>query len=115
MMIEACAFGTMTVAGRTYRSDLMILPDGQIIDHWRRQSGHRLCMADIQPMVAVQPVIIIAGTGIFGLMRPQSELEPMLGQHRIQLVALKTKIAANEFNRLKKAGEKVAGCFHLTC
>ncbi len=114
-MIETCAFGRLSVDGRIYDADLMILPDGHIIENWRREKGHSLSTADVQPLVSAQPDIIVAGTGMYGLMRPRREVAAMMSQYGIQWIALKTKSATRKFNQLKKAGERVAACFHLTC
>lgn len=114
-MIESYAFGRMTIAGHTYAADLMILPDGQILDNWWRQSGHRLCMTDIQNLINVKARIIIAGTGMQGLVRVQEGLVETLSRQGVQLITMKTPLAMKAFNRMKLSKENVAGCFHLTC
>lgn len=113
--IEACAFGRMTINGRIYSSDLMIFPDGQIADNWWRESGHCFDMLDIEPLVETHPDIIVAGTGIHGMVHVSETLVTALSRGGIELQASKTPIAARTFNRLAKAGKHVAGCFHLTC
>ena len=115
MLIEACTFGSMSIDGVAYGSDLMILPSGQIIESWRREKGHRLNIVDIQLLVDTKPGIIVVGTGIFGLMRPHHEVASHMAQYGIEWIALKTKPATQEFNRLKTSGANVAACFHLTC
>lgn len=114
-MIEACAFGSLKISGQTYTSDLMILPDDRIIPGWRREQGHRLSLDDIEPLMAADPDIIVVGTGIYGLMRPHAEMEPMMAQRGIQWVTQKTKAAVKSFNAYKAARKNVAACFHLTC
>ena len=114
-MIEKCGFGKMAVSGRSYTSDLMILPDGRVIDSWRRIRGHRLVLEDIQTLLAAEPQIVVAGTGIFGRMRTGSQLEAYFAQKGIELIAQHTKEAARTFNKLWPDDKSVAGCFHLTC
>lgn len=114
-MIESCGFGKMTIAGRIYTSDLMILPGGEILDSWRRIEGHRLALNDIQRLLAVQPRIVVAGTGIYGRMRTDPEMEDHLSREGIELIAQRTKRAAKTFNQLITGDQPVAGCFHLTC
>ena len=113
--IDQCTFGSMIIAGHTYTTDLMILPDGQIMDNWWRQAGHRFCMADIQPLVDAHPDIIVAGTGINGMVQVPEELVLALFRSGIELQAFKTLSAARSFNGLVRTGKRVAGCFHLTC
>ncbi len=114
-MIEKCNFGSMVVDGRRHRCDLMIFPDGRVAGHWRRAAGHRLDLQDIADLVAAKPDILVVGTGIFGLMRPASGLAGLLAAQGIELLAVRTKTAAQEFNRLKQSSRRVAACFHLTC
>ena len=104
----------MVIDQRLYRSDLMIYPDGSVADTWRRAAGHRLQIQDIQDMVSAKPDIIVVGTGIYGLMRPNKNLVKTLADQGIELVAIRTKAAAQEYNRLKQSTKRVAACFHLT-
>jgi hypothetical protein len=114
-MIGKCGFGKMEIDGRVYRSDLLILPGGEIADGWRRIRGHRLVLEDIQRLLPSRPQIIVAGTGIFGRMRIDPALERYLTNDGIELIAQPTKSAARRFNDLIDDAGSVAGCFHLTC
>lgn len=114
-MITRCEFGAMVIGDQTYGSDLIIYPDGRVADNWWRKSGHRLTLEDIQDLLAVRPEVIVAGTGIYGRMRVTSEVEKALTQLSIKLIALPTKAAAEQFNRIKQTSKNAAGCFHLTC
>lgn len=113
--IDGCAFGRMTINGRIYTRDLMIFPDGQIMDGWWRKRGHRFSAIDVHPLVDAHPDIIVAGTGINGMAHIAETLEVLLSQKGIDLQAMKTQGAVSTFNRLAEAGKHVAGCFHLTC
>jgi hypothetical protein len=114
-MIDKCSFGSMIINGRTYTSDLKIMPDGSIIDNWRRASGHKLTLADIEDIVAQHPEIIIAGTGIYGRMKSTADLHDHLAKEGIRLVLAWTKKAAVAFNTARGERKKVAACFHVTC
>ncbi len=114
-MIESCSFGAMTVDGRKYTSDLMILPDGRVVDQWWRASGHRLTLADIKPLIDAAPRLIVAGMGIYGQMKADSGLEAALVEKGISLITDRTEAAARRFNALHRERERVAACFHLTC
>jgi hypothetical protein len=115
IMIDQCAFGSMRIGGRVYRSDLMIFPDGRVQEGWRRAEGHRLSMSDLGQVLAAEPMVIVAGTGIFGRVRLEADLVEQLSLRGIRLVARRTKTAAQEFNGLRLSELKLAGCFHLTC
>lgn len=114
-MIESSAFGAMTIGGRTYSSDLLIYPDGRVEDSWWRAKGHRFCQGDLESLIAAEPEIIVAGTGVYGLAKIDPGLSDALSGAGIELIALRTKKAAQAFNLALEQGRKVAGCFHLTC
>ncbi len=114
-MIEGCSFGAMIINGRKYNKDLIIYPDGKIEDGWWRSRGHRLNAADIQRLIESGPEVIVAGTGVFGRMKPADGLAAHLEEMGIAFVALPNKKAMARFNSEQRAGRKVGGCFHLTC
>ena len=114
-MIEKTAFGSMTIKGRVYTTDLMIFPDGSIVDHWWRAEGHRLTLSDIQVLVDQGPALIIAGMGIYGRMKAEKGLKEILADKGIELYTAWTKAAANRFNAVIRKQSGVAACFHLTC
>ena len=114
-MIEKVGFGTMTIDGRTYTSDVLIYPDGQILSPWWRARGHRLALADIEELVARQPSLLVVGSGIFGRMKPESSLQSALSKKGIELYIARTKAAADYYNRIPPADVTLAACFHLTC
>jgi len=112
--IESYSFGRMTISGTTYNRDLIIFPDGRILCPWWRKEGHVLAGGDLTELLAMQPEIIVVGTGASGLMTPEGELVDTLKEREIDLVALPTAKAAERFNTLA-ADRKTGGCFHLTC
>jgi hypothetical protein len=48
-------------------------------------------------------------------MRITNEVEELLREKEIVLIAGKTSFAKDEFNRLIKEGKKVVAALHLTC
>ena len=75
IMIQSTAFGSMTIDGRTFHSDLIIFPDGRVQDNWWRKRGHVLAVDDIRSLADTSPEVIVAGTGTSGRMRPDSDLQ----------------------------------------
>ena len=113
-IIDRSGFGWMIIGGKKYASDLIIYPDGGIEDSWRRGSGHRLSSSDITSLIEAGPDVIIAGTGVNGLMRPEKELEELLSQKSIEFIPAPNEKAVLFYNSLTL--EKTVGaCFHLTC
>ena len=113
-MIEVIDFGSIIVDGTRYGSDLIIFPDGQIKDNWWRKSGHTLAIEDISDLLDSEPEAIVAGTGIYGRMRPDAELEQYLRQRGIAFFPERNQKAKDIFNRLTSE-QSTGACFHLTC
>ena len=113
-MIDSVAFGQMVIDGRRYTSDLIIFPDGRVADGWRRRKGHRLDAADLTGLLASEPEVIVAGTGISGQMVPEPSLIDRMAVKQIRFIAEPNAAAVDVFNNLF-AGRRVGGCFHLTC
>ncbi len=113
-MIEHYTFGSMTIKGKRYDSDLKIVQN-KVIPNWWRKEGHKLFYEDIMDIIETQPEILIIGTGASGLMQVDLELKNYLKEKGISVIIRKTGEAASEFNRFYEEGKKVAGAFHLTC
>jgi hypothetical protein len=114
MIIDSYIFGRMVIDGKPYSKDLIILPDRSVLHPWWRKTGHTVALSDIKDIIATSPDILIVGTGMPGLMKPESafcrELETMGIETRI----MPTGAAIKEYNALALR-RKIAACFHLTC
>ena len=113
MKIEAYDFGTITVDGKTYTSDLKIIGD-TVLPGWWRIEGHLLKTADILDVLEAAPEVLVVGTGYSGLMAISGEVKSRLEELGIRLIAKPTGQAYHEFNRLAQS-RKVAFAAHLTC
>lgn len=114
-MIDRCTFGTMTIQGHLYMTDLMIFPDGRVADDWRRADGHRLTADDLTPLIETRPELLVAGMGMNNRVQAEADLKTALARQGIELIAQPTETAARIFNEAREERKKVAGCFHLTC
>ena len=115
MKIESYTFGRMTISGKDYASDLIIMPDGKIRENWFRKSGHLLILSDIDALIQAEPSLIIVGTGAHGRMEVDPTLVNALSASGIQIRALPTKKAADLFNQTWNTDQQTGACFHLTC
>jgi hypothetical protein len=114
MHIDSYSFGTMTVDGKAYDSDLIIFPD-RIMSGWWRREGHSLAISDLDEVLRYKPDILVVGTGASGIMDVPDPTRRMLRENNIELMENKTSQACKIFNQKIKEGRKVAGAFHLTC
>lgn len=101
-MIELYTFGKMLIDGREYRQDLMILPNGTVIDQWWRKSGHVLSIHDLDPIIESSPAILIVGSGQYGMMKPDTSLLDQLRRMGIQTRIMPTEEAVRTFNDVSK-------------
>ena len=115
MMIDSFSFGRMVIDGKQYTKDLIILPDGTILQPWWRKTGHMLAISDIQDAISTSPDILVVGTGKPGFMKPEIALHKALETMGIETRIMPTDEAIKEYNALREQRKKVAGCFHLTC
>ena len=113
-MINSYSFGAMTIDGHPYTSDLIIFPDGRVQDAWWRKRGHVLTAEDIGGLVDSNPKIVIAGTGVNGLMKPEGGLSAYLSGRGIDFMAGPNETAVKWFNELSVSGG-VGACFHSSC
>ena len=113
-MIESYHFGRITIDGQTYRSDVILYPD-RVDSQWWRKEGHKLQLADIQPLLEARPRWLVIGTGAYGLMKVTPEVIEAAEAAGIQLVSERTKRACERYNALCQQSEDVIAALHLTC
>lgn len=112
--IDAYEFGRITVDGREYRADVIILPERVVADWWRVE-GHGLAPEDLKEVVAAEPKLFIVGTGSYGAMSVPAHTVTYLEGRGIKLEAYDTAHAVRRYNELAAGGESVAAGLHLTC
>nr|MBC7245930.1 ribonuclease H-like domain-containing protein [Chloroflexota bacterium] len=111
--IESYSFGRITIDGKTYTSDVIILPDG-VRPGWWRKEGHNLHKEDLVEIIAVRPQVLVIGTGNVGLMQVPQDVLDYLATHGIRAEIEHTAAACKRYNELS-ASEQVAAALHLTC
>jgi len=114
MVIESCAFAKITVDGQVYERDIILTRD-RVWDGWWREEGHRLSIADLEQAFAMDPEVLVVGTGAFGLMRVPDETRKEIERRGIQVYVLPTGKASKLYNQLESDGRKVVAAFHLSC
>jgi hypothetical protein len=111
--ISHYSFGSITVDGKTYRSDVIIFP-GRVQGSWWRREGHNLVPEDLDEVVAAEPELVVIGTGASGVMQvPQSTVKWLEGRG-IKVKVARTGEAVEFFNSLPDDTTSVAA-LHLTC
>lgn len=111
--IDSYQFGSISVNGRQYTSDIIIFPD-RVRANWWRRSGHQLCLDDIAEVIAEKPEVLIVGTGASGLMEVLTEVWEAAQAEGIKLIVECTDKACLLYNQLSPSQRTVAA-LHLTC
>jgi hypothetical protein len=109
-VIEEYAFGSITIDGKKYTSDVIIT--GENVTSWWREEGHVLQPADLSSVIDHNPHTLVVGTGAYGRLHIPEETEKYLKKRGISLIAEKTEKAVDIFNGLS---QKKAAALHLTC
>ena len=113
MKIERYSFGSITIDGRTYTSDVIIYPE-RVDASWWRKEGHNLNIADLTDVLKAKPDVLVVGTGSPGLMKVPKETLSHLESQGIEVHVSLTAKAVDLFNNLQSE-RKVIAAFHLTC
>jgi hypothetical protein len=112
-MIDAYDFGSITINGKRYTTDLIVFPN-KINAEWWRKEGHSLHIADLQEVLEAKTEVLVVGTGYSGMMKVPHETRSYVESKGIELVVQKTAEACKTFNRLAESRTVVAA-LHLTC
>jgi hypothetical protein len=112
--IEQYSFGSITISGKRYSSDLMII-NGEVYSDWWRKSGHSVDVDDVGDILDAKPDYLVIGSGSSGLMKVSTGLNKRCDDCGIEFVVEPTSVAVETFNRMLRKGQNVAGAFHLTC
>ena len=115
--IDDYTFGRITVAGKTYTSDVIIRP-GKMRDGWWRKKGHSLCLEDLEEILSDPPRRLLVGRGHDDRMRVPADVVEALAGRGVELRSMPTGMAVALWNRwLDEEGVALGAvaAFHLTC
>ena len=113
MKIEHYSFGTITIDGKSYTSDVIIYPE-KVDSSWWRKHGHTLHIVDLKDVIPARPEILIVGTGHSGAMVVPEETLSYLKSKGIDVHIARTDKAVELFNKFQK-NKKTIAALHLTC
>ena len=113
MKIQAYSFGSITIDGVSYTSDLIINQSG-VIPEWWRKEGHSLCPEDIQQHLSPKVTHLIIGTGAHGMLKvPPKVKEQLESTFGLSLIDLPTAKAADYYRGIKKEFSSAASQFSI--
>ena len=107
--INKTSFGSITVNGKKFNTDISIDADGIIEE---KEKSHKITKEDLENLLLKEPEIVIVGNGQKGLAKITDEGRNFIEKEKTSLIELKTLEAIEYFNKIKK---RKAGIFHVTC
>lgn len=113
-MITDYHFGSISVNGRIYNSDLIIYPE-KVDASWWRKEGHALYNDDLKEVWPHSPDALVIGTGAHGVLKVSAEVISKASGMGTELIVEKTNVACERYNEFLAAGKKVIAALHLTC
>ena len=117
--IESLKFGSIVIGGKTYRRDILMLPDGTVT--LRRGSirfgigSNVIKKGEIDELVKANPEVVVVGTGMNAWAKLAGDAELCLKETKVELIALPSQKAVEKFNQLIDEGKRVAAIIHITC
>ena len=115
MSVEDYTFGRITIDGRHYAKDVLILPSGGVHSPWWRRQGHRLEPEDLGEILDDPPGDLVIGTGYYGNMAVPERTLQALRERGVEPHVARTSEAVAELARLQRQATRVAAALHLTC
>ena len=104
--IRSYAPGRVTVNQDIYETSIVVMPD-RIIADWRPKLFDELTAADLDPVVAMNPEVVLIGTG-HRLRFPAAGLTRSLVTAQIGFEVMDTGAACRTYNVLMAEGRRVA-------
>jgi uncharacterized protein len=97
--------GRVRIADRWIAGNVLVGNDA-IIEGWTTNAAARLTIADLEPALALQPTIIVLGTGTERLL-PDIELMAAVAARSVGLEIMNTPAACRTFNVLLQEQRRV--------
>jgi uncharacterized protein len=97
--------GRVRIADRWIAGNVLVGNDA-IIESWTTSAAARLTIADLEPALALQPTIIVLGTGTERLL-PDVELMGAVAARSVGLEIMNTPAACRTFNVLLQEQRRV--------
>lgn len=113
-MIDAARFGSITIDGKTYESDVVVTWGGKVKEA-RTEVRHLIGEPDFLKLLFERPDVVVIGTGQYGDTKVSENVKKFAEDKKIRLIAKPTPEAVEKFNQLAAAGKHVVAYMHVTC
>jgi hypothetical protein len=116
--IEKFKFGSITIDGKTYTSDVIIRPDGEVKKRKKKLSkdvygtSHTISLEEAKHVFKKSAKTLIIGGGQFGRVKLSAEATDYLAKKGCEVTLLPTPKAIQAWNETEY---ETIGLFHITC
>ena len=110
--IRAWEPGRVRIADRWVAGNVLVGND-TVVESWTTNTADRLTIADLAQALALQPTIIVLGTGVNRLL-PDVELMAAVAAHSVGLEIMNTPAACRTFNVLLQEQRRVVAALFNT-
>lgn len=104
-LIHSYEPGRIRIGERWLQGHLIVAPE-HLIENWSVPAPVDVALADLQPVLALEPEIVLLGTGTT-LVWPEEDLMGALAERRIGLEIMSTPAACRTFNVLVQEQRRV--------
>ncbi len=111
LLVRAYDHDAITVGEQQYHSSLILTPR-RIIPDWRPQMLAELITNDLEPILALEPEILLLGTGA-RIQFPDPKLMVHVHEAAIGLEVMDTQAVCRTYNILANEGREVAAAILL--
>jgi polyphosphate kinase 2 (PPK2 family) len=112
-MVDEFEYGAIEIDRQTYKSDVMILPDGSV-KTWQHDDEHTLHLKDLKGIIKAKPEVLVIGLGTIGNVVLEAKAEQKLQDEAVEVMAFKTDKACETYNAIR-GQQRVAAIFHVDC
>lgn len=109
--IRACRPGAITVIDRELHASFVLAPD-RVVEDWPVRSAAMLDDAAIATVLALEPELVLLGTGARQAFPAQAVLMPLL-RRGIGVEVMDNAAASRTYNLLAAEGRRVVAAFML--
>ena len=116
--IDGFNFGFIVIDGKQYVNDVLILPDGNVLDRnpsMGRTGNHNISRNEIENLCKTEPEVVLLGCGTSWMVRLSESAEKYLQAINLNPIILNSSSVADKYNQLTSEGKRVAALIHVTC
>lgn len=111
LFVRRVGAGTVTVVDRDFHASLLLTPE-KVVEDWQITDASQLTLADVDTIAALQPELVILGTGERQVFPPGEVMAGFL-RRGIGVEAMTNGSAARTYSLLAAEGRRVVAAFIL--